>query len=251
MSLAKIAIVELEAIFSSHHKNEKISLMILDLLTELLPLFRAHPNSITEWDKFVKQFILWCCKPKYSPHMTLKLLKFYERFYKIFLDHRHLNVELTDFISESFSRFVQSKNFAIQSETVQVLIRICEINIKFGNSGPIMSFNSVTDYCQLVCDLARNLQLNDLLEIDNSGGNSRVAKDDIQNQVAVIQNLLFGVAKNNVLLERDLIRMSLKFFDRNQNLPRRPLDKTITTIVQKHLTFLVSSWLSDDLPMDR
>lgn len=81
--IVKLVIGELEDIFTSHHKNEKVSQMVLEILTELLVVFKDHPTTISDWDRFVKQYILWGCKQKYSPVLTIKLLEFYERFYEV------------------------------------------------------------------------------------------------------------------------------------------------------------------------
>lgn len=86
MSLLKVAVVELEDIFTAHHKNENICHMVLEALTNLLVVFKEHPGLINDWDRFLKNFILWGCKQKYSPTLTVKLLSFYEQFYEVTVD---------------------------------------------------------------------------------------------------------------------------------------------------------------------
>lgn len=83
LSIVKIVIAELEDIFTSHHKNEKISHLVLEILTKYLVVFKQFPITINDWDRFVKQYILWSCKQKYSPKLTIQLLEFYEQFFEV------------------------------------------------------------------------------------------------------------------------------------------------------------------------
>lgn len=258
----------MEDIFTSHHKNEKVSRLVLEILTDLLIVFKEYPLTITEWDRFVKQYILWGCKQKYSPELTLRLLSFYERFFEVsgfllnnfinnlilinqfqnFAEHRELNPELQDYIADSFSRFLLSKNSAIQMKTVQVLVRICSTNDLL--CGKRMTLKIAIEYCHTISGIAKNLQLDDLLEIENSTENVRmVSKDERQNQSAIIHSLLCGMVLGNESLERHFMRMLIKLYGLNKHLKKDAIKWPIQPIVEQHLTYLIGYWLSKDLPI--
>lgn len=81
--LIKIAIRELKDLCAKYHKNQQINIKILSVLSKLMSLFKSSPASISELSFIIKAYILVCCKQKYSPKLTVVLIKFFVNFFKV------------------------------------------------------------------------------------------------------------------------------------------------------------------------
>lgn len=244
-SIVKLVIGELEDIFTVHHKNEKISHLVLETLTEFLGIFKDHPTTINDWDRFVKKYILWGCKQKYSPMLTLQLLEFYDRFFENFSEHRDLNPELRDYIAESLSMFIRSKNLAIQLRTVQVLVKICSINHLMQKK----SLTNTFEYCKFVIEIVVKQPWKDLLDVEDCGESTgrMVAKDEQQNHQAIMHHLVCGIAPENELLAGFLLNHFVKFFHRNRSLKRDSASLSIASLVKQHMVYLSGAFLNRDI----
>lgn len=156
-----------------------------------------------------------------------------------------MNQELQDYMAESLSLFLSSKNVAIQMKTAKVLVKICSTNGRFKRDAVDMS--SAIGYCKFINGLFTNLQWKNVMDIDSMGeGDARmVLTDEVQNQKALMHYLLCGIALNNESLATHALKILIKFYHRNINL-KRDSRVPVASIVDRQITVLVGSFLDMD-----
>lgn len=169
--------------------------------------------------------------------------------FQIFTEHRRLNPELQDFISESLPYFIKSKNFDVQMRAAQVVVRILSTNRILHKQG--LTIKCAIEYCHFVNGLASSLSLEELSEIETSGcGNEKrmLVKDKLQNHSAIVHQFVCGVARNNENLTGYFSSFLVKFYYQNKSLEKNK-NVSIEAILEENLSQILDSWTEAGLPI--
>lgn len=131
-----------------------------------------------------------------------------------------------------------------------MLVKICGTNeIWEVENRP---FATSIAYCHFVCNVATNLKLNDLLELDSpSDGDNRCGvQQEIENQSTIVHHLICGLALRNESISGIFLNFLVTFYGRNRSLKRDIGKLPVQRIVEENLMFLIGSWLEKELPIE-
>lgn len=135
-------------------------------------------------------------------------------------------------------------------KATKVLVKICNTNQHL-HAKNCVSLKTVIENCQFVNGICTDLQWEELLEVDSAESEGRmVARDEIQNQKAVVHYLTCGIALNNESLGGYLMNILVKFYNRNPSI-LRDSHVQAASIVEEQIVYLMGSWLDKDLEIGR
>lgn len=134
-------------------------------------------------------------------------------------------------------------------KAIQVLIRIINTNEILENSN--LNLQGAIEYCNFVNELINSLQLEDLLEVETTGceNDKRLLhKDEVQNQTAIVHQLVCGAARNSENLRGYFINLLIQFMYKNQSSVRNR-NVSMVKIVEQNLSVILDSWTKAGAPI--